>query len=39
MAAYNSKFYQGRAVLGTIAGMMSKTGKAGYVASFPIPRS
>ncbi|WP_294645300.1 BMP family ABC transporter substrate-binding protein [uncultured Aureimonas sp.] len=37
MAAYNSKFYQGRAVLGTIAGMMSKSGKAGYVASFPIP--
>ncbi|WP_279482045.1 BMP family ABC transporter substrate-binding protein [Aureimonas sp. SK2] len=37
MALYNSRFYQGRAVLGTIAGMMSKTGKAGYVASFPIP--
>ncbi|MCQ8783210.1 BMP family ABC transporter substrate-binding protein [Mangrovibrevibacter kandeliae] len=37
MAAYNSRFYQGRAVLGTIAGMMSKSGKGGYVASFPIP--
>ena len=37
MAAYNAKFYEGRAVLGTIAGMMSKSGKAGYVASFPIP--
>lgn len=37
MAAYNARFYQGRAVLGTIAGMMSETGKAGYVASFPIP--
>ena len=37
MGLYNSKFYQGRAVLGTIAGMMSKSGKAGYVASFPIP--
>ena len=37
MGAYNSRFYQGRAVLGTIAGMMSKSGKAGYVASFPIP--
>ncbi|KAA0968636.1 BMP family ABC transporter substrate-binding protein [Aureimonas fodinaquatilis] len=37
MAAYNAKFYEGRAVLGTIAAMMSKTGKAGYVASFPIP--
>ncbi|MEX6508233.1 BMP family ABC transporter substrate-binding protein [Jiella sp. M17.18] len=37
MGNYNSRFYQGRAVLGTIAGMMSKTGKGGYVASFPIP--
>ncbi|WP_182086904.1 BMP family ABC transporter substrate-binding protein [Aureimonas sp. ME7] len=37
MSAYNSRFYQGRAVLGTIAGHMSKTSKAGYVASFPIP--
>ncbi|NDV87320.1 BMP family ABC transporter substrate-binding protein [Aurantimonas aggregata] len=37
MGLYNSRFYQGRAVLGTIAGMMSETGKAGYVASFPIP--
>ncbi|SKA30607.1 BMP family ABC transporter substrate-binding protein [Consotaella salsifontis] len=37
MGIYNSRFYQGRAVLGTIAAMMSKTGKAGYVASFPIP--
>ncbi|WP_026379747.1 BMP family ABC transporter substrate-binding protein [Afifella pfennigii] len=34
---YNARFYEGRAVIGTIAGMMSKTGKAGYVASFPIP--
>ncbi|MBO0904415.1 BMP family ABC transporter substrate-binding protein [Jiella sonneratiae] len=37
MGAYNSRFYQGRAVLGTIAGMMSKTGEGGYIASFPIP--
>ncbi|MEF2553042.1 BMP family ABC transporter substrate-binding protein [Aurantimonas sp. A2-1-M11] len=37
MGLYNSRFYQGRAVLGTIAGMMSETGKAGYIASFPIP--
>lgn len=37
MGLYNSRFYQGRAVLGTIAAMMSKSGKAGYVASFPIP--
>jgi basic membrane protein A len=37
MGIYNSRFYEGRAVLGTIAGMMSKSGKGGYVASFPIP--
>lgn len=37
MALYNSKFYQGRAVLGTIAGEMSESGTAGYIASFPIP--
>lgn len=37
MGIYNARFYEGRAVLGTIAGMMSKSGKAGYVASFPIP--
>ncbi len=37
LATYNARFYEGRAVIGTIAGMMSKTGKAGYIASFPIP--
>lgn len=37
MATYNIRFYEGRAVAGTIAGHMSKTGKAGYIASFPIP--
>ncbi|KQT47464.1 ABC transporter substrate-binding protein [Aureimonas sp. Leaf454] len=37
LGIYNSRFYEGRAVLGTIAAMMSKTGKGGYVASFPIP--
>ena len=26
VGTYNSRFYQGRAVIGTIAGMMSKTG-------------
>lgn len=34
---YNGRFYEGRAVLGTIAGLVSKTGTVGYVASFPIP--
>ena len=37
VAIYNARFYEGRAVIGTIAGMMSKTGKAGYIGSFPIP--
>lgn len=37
VGAYNSRFYQGRAVTGTIAGMMSKSGVIGYVGSFRIP--
>ena len=37
MSVYSSKFYEGRYVQGVIAGHMSKTGKAGYIASFPIP--
>lgn len=37
VSTYSARFYEGRAVLGTIAGMMSKSGKAGYIASFPIP--
>ena len=37
MAIYSSKFYEGRYVQGVIAGHMSKKGKAGYIASFPIP--
>ena len=36
-AEYNSRFYEGRAVCGTIAGMLSKAGVAGYVGSVPIP--
>ena len=34
---YNARFYEGRAVCGTIAGHMSQTGKYGYIGSFPIP--
>ncbi|MCR6633314.1 BMP family ABC transporter substrate-binding protein [Devosia sp.] len=34
---YNARFYEGRAVCGVIAGHMSKTAKAGYIGSFPIP--
>jgi len=37
VATYNSKFHEGRYIIGQIAGKMSKTGVAGYVASFPIP--
>ena len=33
----SSRFYEGRYVSGQIAGHLSKTGQAGYVASFPIP--
>jgi simple sugar transport system substrate-binding protein len=37
LAVYNARFYEGRAVCGTIAGNLTKTGVLGYVASFPIP--
>ena len=37
MSTYNARFYEGRAVCGTIAGHMSESGVAGYIASFPIP--
>ncbi len=37
LAVYNARFYEGRAVIGTIAGHVSKTGVAGYVGSIPIP--
>lgn len=37
VATYDSRFYEGRAVIGTIAGRMTKSNKIGYIASFPIP--
>ncbi len=37
LAEYNARFYEGRAVCGTIAGHLSKAGVAGYVGSVPIP--
>ncbi len=37
LAVYNARFYEGRAVIGTIAGHMSKSGIVGYVAPVPIP--
>lgn len=37
VSTYSARFYEGRAVIGTIAGRMTKTNKIGYIASFPIP--
>ena len=37
VATYNSKFHEGRAVLGTISGKMSKSGTLGYLGSYKVP--
>ena len=37
VATYSGRFYEGRTVLGHIAGHMTETNKIGYIASFPIP--
>ena len=37
VSTYSARFYEGRAVLGTIAGKMTKSNVIGYIASFPIP--
>ncbi len=37
VSTYNARFYEGRAVIGHIAGRMTKTNTVGYIASFPIP--
>jgi len=37
VSVYSARFYEGRAIQGTIAGRMTKTNKIGYIASFPIP--
>ena len=37
VGTYNNRFHEGRAALGTIAGMMSKTGVIGYLGSFKVP--
>ena len=34
---YNARFYEGRYLAGIVAGKMTKTNIAGYVAAFPIP--
>ena len=37
LATYSGRFYEGRYVIGQIAGKVSKSGVVGYVGSFPIP--
>jgi len=37
VSTYSGRFYEGRAVLGTIAGHMTKSNVVGYIASVPIP--
>lgn len=37
VSTYSGRFYEGRAILGTIAGHMTKTNVVGYIASMPIP--
>ncbi|NQV98602.1 MAG: BMP family ABC transporter substrate-binding protein [Rhodospirillales bacterium] len=37
VSTYSARFYEGRYVVGHIAGRMTKSNVLGYVASFPIP--
>jgi simple sugar transport system substrate-binding protein len=37
VSTYSARFYEGRTILGTIAGKMTKSNVVGYIASFPIP--
>ena len=37
VGVYSARFYEGRAIQGTLAGRMTKTNKVGYIASVPIP--
>ena len=37
LGTYNSRFHEGRAVEGAIAGMMTKTGTIGYLGSDKVP--
>ncbi|MCB2022026.1 MAG: BMP family ABC transporter substrate-binding protein [Burkholderiaceae bacterium] len=34
---YNARYYEGRYLAGLLAGKLSKSGVAGYVAGFPVP--
>ncbi|MHA1152064.1 MAG: BMP family ABC transporter substrate-binding protein [Alphaproteobacteria bacterium] len=37
VSTYSARFYEGRYVIGLIAGKVTKTDTIGYIASFPIP--
>jgi simple sugar transport system substrate-binding protein len=37
VGTYNARFYEGRYLAGMVAGKMTKSNVAGYVAAFPIP--
>ena len=37
VGVYSARFYEGRYVMGQVAGKMTKSNVIGYVASFPIP--
>lgn len=37
VSTYSARFYEGRAVIGTMAGMLTKSNIIGYIGSFPIP--
>ncbi len=37
VSTYSARFYEGRAVLGHIAGRMTESDVVGYIASYPIP--
>ena len=37
VSTYSARFYEGRAVIGHIAGHMTKSNTIGYIASYPIP--
>ncbi|MEO1919328.1 MAG: BMP family ABC transporter substrate-binding protein [Paracoccaceae bacterium] len=37
VSTYSARFYEGRHVIGLIAGRMTETNTVGYIASFPIP--
>lgn len=37
LGTYNGRFYEGRYLAGYLAGKMSRSGVAGYVAGFPLP--